>query len=228
MKEIEAKSKDVIRILSLDQSLSNAAYVIYEYDKDCIGKPVIIKSASIQTQSAKAKTQKSYVVKFNHTVEQIRYIASHIVRLCKEYEIDKVVIEQLALSGMGSASKDLAGLYYVILSMLIDCDYKPEDIVSISPTTIKAYARTVLPESEQVVEVVQKPEYTKTGKLKKQKPPKKIKMDKKQMIKVAEILEPDELSKYKTLASGKADISDAICIFNCYYFTGVLGDKKFQ
>lgn len=172
--------------------MSSCAYVVFEEDK-------VIHKDVIRTGSTSSKgKQKPNVSYFNTEVEQMAFICKEISTVVQQFEIDHVVMESLSLGSIGSATRTLAGLFYCINYTLLLDMFPVKNIHTIAPTQVKSFAREFLSEDERTT-------INDKGKTV------KIKMDKKEMVRVAEKLDNDLLSGY-TMSSGKSDIADAYLI----------------
>lgn len=194
-----------MRLMSVDQSLSHCAVVIWDGDKP--SHKYMIRTGSTHSKGK----QKKDVVYFDHVIQQIDYITSMICGYVNEHGVDTYVMESLALSAMGSATRDLAGLFYCIQSALLESGLDVTDLHTVAPTSVKAFARTLLPEEEQtevkekVDKKTQKKVYS-TG---------KTTMGKQQMVRATQVAEPGFLDGL-TLEAGKADYADAYLIGRAY------------
>lgn len=191
-------------LMSVDQSLSHCAVVIFSD-----GQPIY--REMIRTGSTKSKgRQQKDVVYFDTVYEQIEYICDRLVELVCEHVVDDYVMEALSLGSIGSATRDLAGLFYSIaISIVRDgnnmLDYN--NIHTVAPTSVKSFARTLLPEEERTV--VKEKVDKKTGK--KVYSTTQVKMEKSHMVRAVECDFPGWLDGL-TLAAGKADYADAYLI----------------
>lgn len=190
-----------MRLMSVDQSLSHCAVVIWDGDKP--STKYMIRTGST---SSKGKRQ-SDVVYFDHVIQQIDHIVGQICGYVKLHKIDTYVMESLSLGSLGSATRDLAGLFYCIQMSLMEHYLDVEDLHVVAPTSVKSFARTLLPEEEQTFqkEKVDK----KTGK--KVYSLAKTIMKKPEMVRATQVAEPGFLDGL-TLAAGKADYADAYLI----------------
>ncbi|QGZ16237.1 hypothetical protein Hena1_00610 [Erwinia phage Hena1] len=190
-----------MRLMSVDQSLSHCAVVIWDGNKP--STKYMIRTGST---SSKGKRQAD-VVYFDHVIQQIEYIVGRICEYVKTHEIDTYVMESLSLGSLGSATRDLAGLFYCIQMALIEHHLNVEDLHVVAPTSVKSFARTLLPEEEQTFqkEKVDKKSGKSVYSLA------KTVMKKPEMVRATEVAEPGFLSGL-TLAAGKADYADAYLI----------------
>lgn len=62
--------------------------------------------------------------------------ANNIKNLCQLYEIDMVILEGLSMGGVSNSSRNLAGLQFCIVNMLIELGLK-KNITIIAPTSLK-------------------------------------------------------------------------------------------
>lgn len=191
-----------MKLMSVDQSLSHCAVVIWDE-----GIPVYREMIRTGSNSSKGKKHKD-VLYFDNVYEQILYIVNKITTLAEEHRVDNYVMESLSLGSIGSATRDLAGLFYCIMYALYQFGILGYDAIhSVAPTSAKAYARGLLPEEERTV--VKEKIDKKTGKKVYSKSP--VKMEKAQMVRAVECDYPGWLDGL-TLAAGKADYADAYLI----------------
>jgi Holliday junction resolvasome RuvABC endonuclease subunit len=108
-----------MKIVSVDQSFCNCAVVFL--NDGAIADFKIIKSD---------KTQDIF--------ERAHYITNQLINITNLYKPDHVALEGLSLSNFGNATRDLAGLQFVIVSMLRF--YHGYNIIIIPPKTVKKIA----------------------------------------------------------------------------------------
>lgn len=189
-------------VLSIDPSIAKCAVVVWNDNVPIFWD--VFKSGGIE-----CKKKLKSVTYFEKEVDKIDFISDNIISVVNEYNVEKVILEGLALNAVGNATRSLAGLYYVLLHKLKQLDLvEPENIVVISPTQVKSKARVLMENNGEVETVNDK------GKVKKSK----IKMDKQIMISIAEQYWPQVLDGYKNSGenAGKEDLSDACLIYNAY------------
>ncbi|QDB74079.1 hypothetical protein [Aeromonas phage 4L372D] len=189
-------------VLSIDQSLAKCAVVVWNDNVPVFWD--VFKSGGIE-----CKKKLKSVTYFEKEVDKIDFISDNIISIVHKYNIEKVILEGLALNAVGNATRSLAGLYYVLLYKLKQLDLvEPEDIVVISPTQVKSKARLLMENNGELETINDK------GKAKKSK----IKMDKQIMTSIAEQYWPQVLDGYKNSGenAGKEDLSDACLIYNAY------------
>lgn len=189
-------------VLSIDPSLAKCAVVVWNDNVPVFWG--VFKSGGIE-----CKKKLKSVTYFEKEVDKIDFISDNIISVVNEYNIEKVILEGLALNAVGNATRSLAGLYYVLLHKLKQLDLvEPEDIIVISPTQVKSKARLLMENNGELETINDK------GKTKKSK----IKMDKQVMISIAEQYWPQVLDGYKNSGenAGKEDLSDACLIYNAY------------
>lgn len=185
-----------MRLLTIDQSMASCAYILLED-----GNP-IFKEVLHTTGSEKAK---DYQMRFEHPAEQISYISGKIAGVCESFNVDKIVLESLSFGSAGNATRDLAGLFFGIQLTLLREGYTMDDIHTIAPTSVKAWARKWLPGEEQEV-------LGASGKMV------KVKMGKDEMMRVCEHLQPGLLDGYTKSGKngGATDLADAYLIGRCF------------
>ena len=189
-------------VLSIDPSIAKCAVVVWNDNVPIFWD--VFKSGGIE-----CKKKLKSVTYFEKEVDKIDFISDNIISVVNEYNVEKVILEGLALNAVGNATRSLAGLYYVLLHKLKQLDLvEPENIVVISPTQVKSKARLLMENNGEFETINDK------GKTKKSK----IKMDKQVMISIAEQHWPYILDGYKNSGenAGKEDLSDACLIYNAY------------
>ncbi|MGL5013483.1 MAG: hypothetical protein ACRC6V_04210 [Bacteroidales bacterium] len=189
-------------VLSIDPSIAKCAVVVWNDNVPIFWD--VFKSGGVE-----CKKKLKSVTYFEKEVDKIDFISENIISLVNKYNVEKVIIEGLALNAVGNATRSLAGLYYVLLYKLKQLDLvEPEDIVVISPTQVKSKARLLMENNGELETINDK------GKAKKSK----IKMDKQIMTSIAEQYWPQVLDGYKNSGenAGKEDLSDTCLIYNAY------------
>lgn len=190
------------KVMSIDPSIAKCAVVVWNNNTPIFWD--VFKSGGIE-----CKKKLKSVTYFEKEVDKIDFISENIISLVHKYDVEKVILEGLALNAVGNATRSLAGLYYVLLYKLKQLDLvEPEDIVVISPTQVKSKARLLMEDRGEVATVNDK------GKTKKTK----IKMDKHVMTAIAEQYWPQVLEGYKNSGekAGKEDLADSCLIYNAY------------
>uniref|UniRef100_A0AAU8GIT7 RuvC-like Holliday junction resolvase n=1 Tax=Salmonella phage vB_SEnST11_KE23 TaxID=3161174 RepID=A0AAU8GIT7_9CAUD len=191
-----------MKLMSVDQSLSHCAVVIWEH-----GVPVYREMIRTGSTSSKGKRNKD-VVYFDTVYEQIRYIVGRIITLADQYRVNCYVMEALSLGSIGSATRDLAGLFHCIVYALYQFGILGYCAIhTVAPTSVKSFARTLLPKEEQFV--VKEKVDKKSGKKVYSTGP--VKMEKSHMVRAVDCDMPGWLDGL-TLAAGKADYADAYLI----------------
>lgn len=183
-------------LLSVDQSMSKTAYVFW-YGGDIVAKGVI------RTGSYASKNQPKGVAHFHTLDEQMYFISCRLIDVLNEHVKDwntplNIVFEGLSFGSVGNATRNLAGLYFVLRqAFFVQCDVMFDNMSDLAPTTLKAYARPYLPERLQT-------EIGKTGK------PIKVKMTKKLMVQAAEAIKGKEFFEGLNMSTGRDDLADAL------------------
>ena len=107
-----------MRVLSLDQSLTNAGIVIWEdglvYDFTVLHSD---------------KSEEDHL--------RIMYIVDNIEAICKEENIDVISLESLSFGSISTSVRVLAGLYYAIRIMAERLDIECKDF---TPKSVKKFA----------------------------------------------------------------------------------------
>ena len=182
-------------ILGIDQSISKTAYCVLK-DED-----VLFKGLS-KTGDINCKGKKFNSVKYFETdMERIHHICKFALSLIDQFNVDYVALEGLAFSAHGNATRTLSMLYGALVEQFLTYGIDPSKIIVISPTAVKHFARSWLPEDEQFKMEGKKKTLTK--------------MDKKLMIKAVEYgLGASYLESYKGSGemAGIDDIADATVI----------------
>lgn len=191
-----------MKLISIDQSTAKFAYVIWNNNAP-------ISRNIIRTGKSDCKKQIDNVKYFDTIIEQIIYIIETFIDIVKQEKPDVICFEGLAFGAMGDQTRNLAGLYFCMLYKLKELGYSENvNLFIVTPTKNKAYARTLLPEP------IDKKE-------------KKVKMDKKVMIGLAEETWPKILEGLKNSGkdAGREDIADALHIGR-YVYNVILQKEK--
>lgn len=189
-----------IKYISIDQSLSGTAYIVWEGN-------VVLSKGLIKTGSTGSKGKKCETVNYFNTVEeQIEFVADKFTEVFIKEEPEHVILETLSFGSLGSATRNLAGLYHVIVDRLLWRCFSRDNIHTVPPTKAKAYARNFLEDKEQLV-------ISSSGKVT------KVKMDKKLMVKACNNCDETIVGNRKM--SGKngnsGDLADAYFIGKSWY-----------
>ena len=159
-----------------------------------------------RTGSLSSKNQPKGVPHFATVDDQIFYISTEIVNVLDQempgdneaWDNLQVIFEGLSYASMGDATRNLAGLYFVLRnSFYVVHDVQFKQMTAIAPTSIKAFARPHLPEALQ------------TELSKKTNKPIKCKMTKKLMVQAAEARVGKEFFEGLNMSTGKDDLADA-------------------
>jgi len=108
-----------MKVMGIDQSFTSSGIIILNNDD-------IIHSECFKTNKEDNRFNRAYV------------ITVRIKQLIDEYHPDIIEIEGLAFAMRGNATRDLAGLQFVIVTYLQEVMHKEVDIIS--PLTIKKFA----------------------------------------------------------------------------------------
>lgn len=184
------------KILGVDQSLSKCAFILLEDGE------VTFKAIS-KTGASKVKTKRKDTTYYDTLQEQIHHVCLDVIRHVERHNPDCIVFEALSFASVGNATRDLASLYGAIRETLIQHGLDIS-VIEVAPTSLKTFARGLLKKEDQV-------ERDDKGNvvLLKSKKEKKVKMDKKLMVKaVREVFGADYLSSYN-YSSGLDDLADA-------------------
>lgn len=192
-------------LLSIDQSLTHTACVVWHNDKP-------VHKIVLRTQSTSAKEKKPGTVSFATAAERIDWICKQVGYYIHTHGVDTVVMEGLSFGSRGDATRELAGLFYglevMFMDALADCTNDGLcKVYTVTPTTVKKFARSTL--SEDLAFEDHKKLDKRTGKEHTVRKP--VTMDKKLMVKACENAEPGFLDDYN-LTQGKADLADAYWI----------------
>ena len=113
-----------MKILGVDQSYTCSGLVVLE-DRKLLHYEVF-------------KTDKTKKGDLLVTIERASVIADHILELATKFNPDVIGIEGLAYCSQGNATRDLAGLYFlIIVELLIKKEY---DVEIVAPTAVKRFA----------------------------------------------------------------------------------------
>lgn len=88
-------------VLSIDQSFTNTAWCLFSDGK--------LKKFGV------IYTDKNEVI-----YERAKHVADKLVEVAKANDVDRVVIEQLSFGSVGSSTRNLAGLLFAIIILLVD------------------------------------------------------------------------------------------------------------
>lgn len=208
------KSKPYTDIVGIDQSLSNCAMVHLNGTK--VVDRCVFHTGSTDTKDYKTRVDRGDTLfgeYFSSHEMQVSYIVEKVIEQIFEWNPKTVALEGLAFSATGKTERQLAGLYFSIITELqhqLGYDILKGEIVIVTPTQAKQMGRSMLPEEEQKIG-----EYTTRGK-RKLRP-----MDKKDMIKavtlagysyVLEGYTRKTLVASRKTPTGIEDLPDALCI----------------
>lgn len=70
-------------------------------------------------------------------IKRVKEISEHIVKLAKEYKVSHIYLEAISYGSTGRATRQLAGLLFVMASDLIDEGF---DVHIVPPTSLKKFA----------------------------------------------------------------------------------------
>ena len=184
------------RVLGIDQSLSKAA-MVRMIDKK------VQKVSLLKTGSSTVKTKRKDTCYFDDLHQQIHYIVNGIIEEVSEFKPEVITFEALSFGSVGNATRSLAELYGAIRDRLI-LDFPDIPVYEYAPTSLKSYAKDFLKEEDQW-------EKDDQGKviLLKSKKPKKVKMDKKMMVKAIKDFYGEDYLKGYNYSSGLDDLADA-------------------
>lgn len=107
-----------MKILGIDQSYTSAGYCIIDDNEE------VIDFGTIRTS-----------VEDGDIFNRARIITNKIKKIAEEHAVDVVGLEGLAFGGFGSATRDLAGLQFLIVD-----SFRPTKIEIIVPTSVKKLA----------------------------------------------------------------------------------------
>lgn len=205
-------------MVGIDQSLSNCA-LVHMLDKKVIDREVF-HTGSTETKDYKNRVKKGYKLfgeYFSSHEMQVIYVVNKVIGKIAEWNPKIVCLEGLAFSATGQVERQLAGLYFSIITELhnqLGYDILNGDVKISTPSQVKKVGRSLLPLSEQYLE-----EYTSRNK-KKLRP-----MTKKDMVKAVKhagygyVLEGytrKELVASRSLPTGEEDLADATCVALCH------------
>lgn len=132
------------RLISIDQSLSKSALVEW-----VDGVPVdryVFKSGS-----EKSKKHLANVEYFKTVDEQMEFLSDKMLECVNKFKPNHITMEGLAFGSVGNATRDLAGLYYVMRNAFYQAGYNWSQMTATPPISAKSLARDYLPVSLQTV-----------------------------------------------------------------------------
>lgn len=109
-----------MRIMGIDQSFTCTGVWIFDYE--C--------NETVYYCGIKSKNG-DYI----DNIERAEYITSEIINIATSYVIDKVNIEGLSFGSNGQSTRDLGGLFFLIISNLRKNGFDEIDVIS--PKTLK-------------------------------------------------------------------------------------------
>lgn len=128
-------TKEPTRYLGIDQSFTSTGYVVLE---DLSGD-----SANDQKDSCACNLIDSGFITSKtgtNTFVRALLIAEELQKIAIRNHVSYICIEGLAFSSNSASSKDLAGLQYVIMVILMKQFMVEEQIKIVAPTTLKKFA----------------------------------------------------------------------------------------
>lgn len=221
------KLKPDTDIVGIDQSLSNCAMVHFNGTK--VVDRCVFHTGSTTTKDYKQRIQRGDTMfgeYFESHEMQVAYLVNQVITKIAEWNPKSVALEGLAFSATGKTERQLAGLYFSIITELhyqLGYSILEGGVAIVTPTQAKQTGRDMLPEVEQYTN-----EYTSRGK-RKLRP-----MDKKDMIKAVEnagygyVLEGytrKTLVASRKMPTGLEDLPDAICI-GLYHLNNNINKRK--
>ncbi len=186
-----------MRVLSCDQSLSKAAYML------TVDGEVTLCHVS---RTGKTTNKKKYCsCSYYQTLqEQIRHVVADLEHLVETHKPDIVVLENISLGSTGSAAKDLAALWGAMLDYLHRNDIP---YMNVNPLSLKSYLRGLLPVDMQYQrDTLGRVVYLKSKK------PKLKKMEKRDVMDAVFYLKGTDFCKEYTNTgerSGREDLCDS-------------------
>lgn len=112
-----------VKVLGLDQSFTSTGVVVMDERKS------VIWMGTVTTKKQTDDKQEIF--------HRARKIVQEISDIISEYKIDFVSIEQLAYGSVGDATRNLAGLQFMLIDMFIENDIP---FMTVPPTSLKKYA----------------------------------------------------------------------------------------
>lgn len=110
-------------IMGIDQSFTSTGVVVMDNKKDVVVMDVIATSKTTDDKK--------------EIFWRARSIVSSVLDTISSNNVGFVAIEQLAYGSVGDATRNLAGLQFMIINMLIDRDIP---FITVPPTSLKKYA----------------------------------------------------------------------------------------
>jgi len=108
-----------MKILAIDQSYTSSGIIVFMDDE-------MIHAERFPTS------------KHDNIFKRAASVADRVERVAKEYEIDAIAMEGLAFGMRGSATRDLAGLQFVIAVHMQE--RHGYEVIIIAPLTVKKFA----------------------------------------------------------------------------------------
>ncbi|CAH9014439.1 putative endonuclease [Vibrio phage 249E41-1] len=178
-----------MKVMGVDQSLSKCAFVGMDNGE-------VVSLSLSKTGASKVKGKRKDTTYYDTLQEQIHHICNDLKFEVELFEPERITFEALSFASIGDATRNLACLYGAMRETLIAIDYKGV-VTEVPPTSLKSYAHSHLSEED------------KWDGLTAAKKPKKVKMDKKLMVKVAKTLYGDKYLSGYNYSTGLDDLADA-------------------
>lgn len=209
------RSKPLTDVVGIDQSLSNCAMV--HFNGTLVVDRCVFHTGCTSTKEFKAKLKRGDTLfgeYFESHEMQVAYIVDCVIKKIAEWNPKTVALEGLAFGASGKTERQLAGVYFSIITELhyqLGYDILNGDVVIVTPTQAKKVGREMLPESEQYLN-----EYTTRG-VRKLKPmsAKKDMIEAVQYAGYGYVLDGytrKSLVASRKMETGIEDLPDAICI----------------
>lgn len=113
----------IVKVLGLDQSYTSTGAVVMNARKEVEWMGIV--------------TTKKQTDDPQEIFHRARSIVQEISNIMEQHDIDFVSIEQLAYGSVGDATRNLAGLQFMIINMLIE---RGIPFMTVPPTSLKKYA----------------------------------------------------------------------------------------
>ena len=185
-----------MKILGIDQSLSKCAMTPMV---DGVPKEQIL----VKTGKLGIKTVRKDTLYFDCLHKQIRHICEQLHKTVEEFQPEQVVFEALSFGSVGDATRSLACLYGAMRDVMQE-HYPDITVTEYAPTSLESYAREKL----NITDQYEKDDQGNMVYLKSKKP-KKVKMDKKLMVKAVKNIYGESYFRGYNYSSGLDDLADS-------------------
>ena len=116
------------KVLGIDQSFTSAGFVVLDESGE------VVEFGTIKTAA-----DKDGVVKDGDIFDRATKVTEGMIAVALKHDVSLVGLEGLAFSKFGNATRDLAGLQFVLITQLKKTKFG-ENMVIISPNLVKKFA----------------------------------------------------------------------------------------